>query len=86
MVYPNPYRGDTHKDNQVTLSRLPSQATLRLYTLDGRLVRSIDKNDMFNYVNWDLANNRGRAVASGVYLYIIKSGNAVRKGKIVVLR
>jgi hypothetical protein len=38
-----------------------------------------------NLVKWMVKDNQGRKLASGVYIYVIKSGDDVQKGKLVIL-
>jgi hypothetical protein len=43
-------------------------ARFRVYTVDGTLVRSFEKNDGSQIINWDLQNQNGLPVASGMYI------------------
>lgn len=86
IPYPNPYRADYHTRDQITLINLPEQAIIRLYSLDGRLLQEFRKDDPGNRLVWNLTNDQGNPVASGVYVYVIKSISGSRTGKIVVLR
>jgi hypothetical protein len=38
-----------------------------------------------NLVKWVVKDNQGRKLASGVYIYVIKAGDDVQKGKLVIL-
>lgn len=86
IVYPNPFRAAFKSRAEITFIHLPRQATLRIYNLNGQLVRVIEKTHAGNRVTWDLRNRRNSNTASGVYLYVITSGNEVKKGKVVLLR
>ena len=80
-VYPNPAHvadGDT----QVTFDELGS-ATIEIYTVQGQLVRRASAESVFQ---WDLKNDSGREVASGVYFYVIEQGGGSVSGKVVVIR
>jgi len=73
QVFPNPYYGfNSVEKNQfnrfVTFSHLPAKATIRIFTLSGVLVRALEKNDPDQFTTWDLQNEAGLPVASGVYL------------------
>lgn len=75
-VFPNPYYGvnseELNKYNRfVTFTHLPSKATIRIFNLAGVQVRAIEKNDLSTYQRWDLANNSGLPVASGLYIAYI---------------
>ena len=73
FVYPNPYRADEH-GTHVTIGGLPIDATIRIYTPGGRLVRvlSAERNRDGGYP-WDLRNRRGERVPSGIYLFRINA-------------
>ncbi len=86
IVYPNPYRADFNPQPRVKFINLPRRVSVRLYTLTGELVRTLEKDDLSNETVWDLRNQQGQAAASGVYLYILKSPNSEKKGKLVLIR
>jgi len=76
-VFPNPYYGvnpeELNKYNRfVTFSHLPEQAKIRIFNLAGVLVRTIDKEDPGQFQRWDLANEDGLPVASGLYIAYIE--------------
>ena len=84
-VYPNPcrvYDGDT----EVKFTYLTSTVLIKIYTISGNLVRTINKSNFTNQTSWDLKNNEGENVASGIYVYFIKYRNMIKKGKIVVIK
>lgn len=74
-------------DNRVRITNLPTRANIDIFTLDGSLVQQIkvDNNGVetgvgdiagsenINSVDWDLKNNKGIPVASGVYLIRISA-------------
>jgi hypothetical protein len=75
-VFPNPYYGvnseELNKYNRfVTFTHLPAKANIRIFNLAGIQVRHIEKNDNSTYQRWDLANNSGLPVASGLYIAYI---------------
>ncbi|MCK5219145.1 T9SS type A sorting domain-containing protein [bacterium] len=86
VVYPNPFRVDDKAESLVTFKYLPGTVVIRLYNLTGKLVNVIRKDDLSDSAEWDLRNRQGSQVASGVYLYVIKSGREERRGKLVLLR
>ena len=72
-VVPNPYYAysnyETHKlDNVVKIVNIPEVCTIKIYTVNGNLVRTYNKDDPSTSVDWDLKNFKGIPVASGVYL------------------
>jgi len=70
---------------------LPAKCIIRIYTLDGDLVRAI-KHDMdpgdpnSSHDKWDLINRNIQMVVSGLYYWVVEdnSGN-VQMGKLVIL-
>ena len=86
-VFPNPYRGAGARGaDGVMFAGLPEQATIRVFTLQGTLVCKIEHRDPSGGTRWDLTNENGEPVASGVYLYTIHSGSDVVRGKLAVMR
>lgn len=76
-AFPNPYYGvnseELNKYNRfVTFTHLPAKATIRIFNLAGILVRTINKDDVGQFQRWDLANESGLPVASGLYIVHIE--------------
>jgi len=70
---------------------LPEAAnvSLRVFSSSGALVRTLAGGRMpagANTVNWDLQDNAGRSVGSGLYLYELASGSRVARAKVLVLK
>jgi hypothetical protein len=75
-VFPNPFIGsvDPNSDNReqfVTITHLPPRAIIRIFTLAGTLVRSVEKNDTSPIWVWDLKNDHGGVIASGMYIVYV---------------
>lgn len=85
-VYPNPYREGKTSFTIITFDSLPEMAVIKIYTLGGLLVKEIKVPDGGEVV-WDIKNNDGKKIASGVYIYFItdKKGNK-KSGKIAIIR
>ena len=57
----------------VTFSHLPTNAKIKIFNLAGVLVKNLDKADATTqFLRWDLANNSGLPVSSGLYLAYIE--------------
>jgi hypothetical protein len=73
-VVPNPYYAyseyeGTRVETKVRIINLPDKANIKIYTLDGALIKSLVKNDnKTTYVDWDIKNDKGIPIASGMYL------------------
>jgi hypothetical protein len=79
-VFPNPYFGaNAYEDNKyqrfVTFTHLPKKATVRIFNLAGTLVNKLIKNDDSQFFNWNLRNQSGLPVASGMYIIYIDMDN-----------
>lgn len=75
-VVPNPYYGGHAQetspfDRFVKFMNMPKQATIYIYSLNGNLVRQINKNDNTTTINWDLLNTDRIPIASGIYIAFI---------------
>ncbi len=82
---PNPFRAGT----RITFT-LPEAgpASLRIFDLAGRLVRDLVDGELEasnHTVRWDGTNSLGEPVASGVYLYRLKTRDQVETRRMVVL-
>lgn len=76
-VFPNPYYGgnpqETNRFNRfITFNHLPQKATIRIFNLAGAQVRKLEKTDDSQFFRWDLQNENGLPVASGVYIVHIE--------------
>jgi hypothetical protein len=78
-VFPNPYFAAQSVERNpinrfVTFSHLPVNAktTIRIFTLAGALVRTIDHTPGSTFERWDLRNSSGIPVASAMYLVHIE--------------
>ncbi|RKZ02497.1 hypothetical protein DRQ21_08450, partial [Candidatus Fermentibacteria bacterium] len=63
--------------------------SISVYTISGQLV-SIAGNlpgvTGYNQYNWNLCDQDGDAVASGLYIYVVSSGNSAATGVATVVR
>jgi len=101
-VFPNPlfaynpgtsYTANTYPDDPfVTFSNLPTEITVKIYTLSGTLIRTLTQNDKADgttspFLRWNLKNESGLRVASGMYIAIVSSpkfGDKILKFGIVM--
>ena len=88
-VWPNPYFGynseeRTAVDNQIRFAGLSSAATIKIYDLAGNLVRKLAHTSGTNEV-WDVKNNFGIMVASGMYIATIEAEGCEKVLKIAVI-
>ena len=81
---PNPWRSDRHANLPLNLTNLPAGSTVKIFTISGHLVKTL--TPAANSVSWDLTNNGGDKVASGVYFYVVTVGDQKGRGKLVVIK
>ncbi len=104
VVYPNPYRidgnyypdyekGQGSFDKRLNFINLPPQCTIRIYTLDGDLVRTLEHDKQegdldATYHYWDLISRNTQAVVSGIYLFTVedKKTGETQVGKFVIIK
>ena len=73
LAVPNPYLGRSSYEfsslsRQMRFTNLPAQCTIRIFSLSGDLVRTINHNNGLSFDTWDLKTDQGVLVASGVYI------------------
>jgi hypothetical protein len=72
-VVPNPYYGyseyeHSQVENIVKITNLPQKCTISIYTINGTLIKRFFKDSPEVDVDWDLKNNYGISIASGLYI------------------
>jgi hypothetical protein len=85
-VFPNPmygfnvatgYTNSPSDEPFVTFSNLPNEVTIKIFSLSGTLIRTLDQTDKTSltspFLNWNLQNENGIRAASGLYLAIVSS-------------
>jgi flagellar hook assembly protein FlgD len=94
MNYPNPFRDQTAFTFDLNLE---ADVRVKIYTLAGRLIRTLDLSNAqsgFNMLPWDGRDEDGDELANGVYIYKViatqrQSSEVLRAeeiGKLVVQR
>lgn len=71
-IVPNPYRGQSayevgNLDRRVRFVNLPEQATIRVYTVSGTLIRTLRKDGPGRSLDWNLTTDNNLPIASGMY-------------------
>jgi hypothetical protein len=87
---PNPYYGFSDYEtgplsNIIKITNLPARCIVTIYSLDGKFIRQFKRAEVYEPyqqivpdLEWDLKNNKGIPVASGVYLFHV---NAYEQGE-----
>ncbi len=84
--YPNPFNPTTTIKFDL---KEKGFVTLKVYNVAGQLVRTLvegERNAAAYSVDWDGANDRGAAVASGIYFYKMETKGFSQTKKMVLLR
>jgi hypothetical protein len=99
-VVPNPYIASAiwepkpdfvvgRGERKIYFINLPSQGTIRIYTLNGELVKTMPiENNIFNgAVAWNLLNEDNLEIAYGLYIYHVDADDAGTKiGKFAIVK
>jgi hypothetical protein len=75
-IVPNPYYGFSALETPVTgrfitFRRLPKNCTIKIYTINGDLIKTLEKNDNNSSLNWNMTNIENVPIASGIYICLI---------------
>jgi hypothetical protein len=90
-IYPNPYSASEH-DCGITIAlgdAVSGDVAIRIYDMYGVLVRDFtggSEATRTRDVLWDVKNDDGKDVASGMYIVTIDTGDKVVTRKIMVIR
>ncbi len=83
-ISPNPWRSDKHTGKPITFSQLTTNTTIKIFSTSGHEVRKLSGGPS---ITWDLTNDSGDKVGSGIYIYVMTDpqGNKV-KGKLAIIK
>lgn len=87
-VYPNPLVQTSESSPDVTIDGLVAGSTVKIFTLNGKLVATINGTSLGSTVKWDGRDSMGHAVTSGLYLITATSPGSGDNGeaKLVIVR
>lgn len=99
-VVPNPYIGAAiwepknpfstgRGEREIHFTHLPMQCTIRIYTIAGELVKTIEHNGAFNdgTEKWDMLTKDNLDISYGIYIYHIDAPEIGEKvGKFTVIK
>lgn len=85
-AYPVPYKPSSgHTD--IIFAGVTAASTVRIYTVGGELVKELSNILGGTSITWaGVKNADGESVASGVYIFKIKSPGGEKRGKLVIVR
>ncbi len=84
VVYPNPLK--LKEFEEVRFVNLPEnqKGEVKIYNIAGELVFTSKIEQSSEFI-WDVKNNHGQSLSSGIYFYLLRIGDQLKKGKIVVI-
>ena len=83
-VFPNPWRA-ARGDTTMTFDQMPLNSTVKIFTVSARSVKTLSAPS--GSVIWDLTNDSGEKVASGIYLYLATDAEGHKsRGTFTVIR
>jgi hypothetical protein len=96
-VYPNPYRAASMFDSRYNIETgrklwftgLAARCQIQVFTLAGDLVKTLEHDDPNSGQEaWDLISEPVRAIASGLYIYVVTdlATGDVQRGKLVIIK
>ncbi len=83
LIYPQPVKP---QHNEVIFAKLPKNVEIRVFNINGKLIKILDGKTIFGGIHWDLKDSNKNAVRSGVYIYEIIHNNEKKYGKLVIVR
>lgn len=70
----------------IAFTHLPARCTIRIYTVDGDLIKTIEHNNGTGREEWNLLTEENRPVVSGIYFYHVKSDIGEKVGRFAIIR
>jgi subtilisin family serine protease len=83
LVYPQPVRP---YQNELIFAKLPKYVEIDIFNLSGKKIWSLKNDTEYGGIRWNLRDNNGYQVKSGIYIYEIRSGEKRKLGKIAIMR
>ncbi|MFH1893990.1 MAG: hypothetical protein ABIK83_15060, partial [Candidatus Zixiibacteriota bacterium] len=81
--------GFVDHSRRVHFVNLPPQCTIKIYTLDGDYVRTLEHpgiaSDADSKIEWDLRSRNNEIVTSGIYIFVVESELGNQIGKLVLI-
>ena len=81
-----PYPQPATAVDVIIFANVPDDTEIRIFDLQGNLVRRLEPKQAFGGMQWDLKNKKGEKVAAGIYIYSARNGSESRLGKISIIR
>lgn len=70
----------------MAFTNLPTPCTIKIFTVDGDLVNTLEHNGANGRYEWNLLTSERRPVVSGVYFFHVESGIGEKIGRFAIIR
>lgn len=84
-VFPNPWRAG-YDPAKITFINLTRTAKIRVLNISGRLLQTLEETDGNGGLEWDLRDEAGVMLPSGIYIFHVTSGGQRKIGKFAIIR
>ncbi|HQU72945.1 MAG TPA: hypothetical protein PLG66_11655, partial [Calditrichia bacterium] len=97
-VVPNPYVAQNsgeelglnfqgRLDRRIEFRNLPPKCTIRIYTVTGELIATLDKDDSTSALSWNMLTYESQEIAYGVYIFHVDApGVGTKIGRFGVIK
>lgn len=85
-VFPNPCNLK-YGCRGVAFTKLTLKCEIRIFSISGEHLITINKNSNNESISWDLKDKQGKILPAGLYIFYIKGEDgSVKKGKLIIIR
>jgi hypothetical protein len=72
-------------ERKILFTHLPPTCTIKIYTLTGELIKTINHTNGASAETWDVLTDNGLPPASGVYIYRVETPLGEKMGKLAII-
>ncbi len=83
LIYPQPVKP---QHRELIFANVPENTEISVFNLNGKRVWYTKRRPQFGGIHWDLHDQNGKRVPSGIYIYRIIHENKHKSGKFVLVR
>ncbi len=81
----------TERARRLNFANLPAKCIIQIFSLDGDLIREIDHDKdpldpTASHDEWDMITRNTQSIVSGLYYFVIDSGEKSQVGKFVIIK
>ncbi len=84
FVSPNPVVVDNHKE--LFFANISHTGQIHIFNSNGEKVIQLEVTQPYRRINWNLRDQYGEQVSSGIYLYLFQGEKNTKTGKIAIIR